>query len=136
MRVQSISNNQNQYKQNFGASVKALTIGAAVESLFGKGPVAIAKPLIKNLAGDDVLFRVAHTESYGGGLPVTAVTAETIRNGKTYMGEVYEYVFVPFKDNVVEKAQEALAQMKLKIATSMDVKTEERLERLDKLKMW
>jgi len=133
MKVQSVNNNQNKYNQNFGASVKPIYLGDALKSIFGHGPVPIAKPLIKNLAGYDVLFRVANVDGFGIN-SATAVTAETIRNGKTYKGKVFEYV--SFQDNVVEKAQEALAQMKLKIVTSMDVKTEERLERLGNLKMW
>lgn len=133
MRVQSVNNNQKQYNQNFGASVKAIHLGDALKGVFGHGPVSTAKPLIKNLAGDDVILGVANAENVFMG-PSTEVIAATIRDGKMYKAKVSEYV--PFKENVVKIAQDALAQLELKISIAMDVKTEERLARIDKLKIW
>lgn len=112
MRVQSVNNNQNQYKQNFQMKIKGRYFIDDVLGVFGCGPVAIAKRLVKqdselNRIGDETTLLVAARNLLG--FPATKVIARLKAGKKIYEGTSTGKD--PFEKNFINIANEAIARL-------------------------
>lgn len=108
MRIQSINTNQNQYKPNFQMKVDSIYVGDAIKAIFGKGPVSLAKNLIKqdstlSKIGDDVTVKVARS-GYMGIAETHVIVKKGVKNAEGHGN-------APFEDNIIATIKNALKNL-------------------------